>query len=173
MSGQTLGFDLPFKVDGGGFPDFPEISARGLFCGAIISDLNKKKLEFISISFGIDMNSLIRMYVYDGSLVNFGVFTVGLGSIGMQAERYSIFNLMFESELGGNYLFLSDDSQRAIFVGSLEFVDRCMSLVEDPFAEAGRVFESSFFDESEISEGIGFLRTYNSLRRDTGAGLVG
>lgn len=161
MTGQILKFNLPFAINESGFPAYSDIHGQGLACGAMIIDLDTEKMEFLSESFELQRNSIIKMYVYDGSLDSFGIFNVGVDSLRIQIEKYSTFNMIFECELRKNYLFVSDDLQRIIFAGLRGFVDRCMSLVESPVAEAESLFETSFFDDFEVSEGLAFLRTYN------------
>ena len=154
-------FKLPFEVDAEGFPLYHDIVEKGFSCGSLITDLGEKQFEHFSNIFLKSVGETFRLYVYEDNFASFGTFKVGKSSIGIQAEQYSIFNLMFKDEMSENCLFISGSDQWLVFIGSDTFVSECMSLVECPIRESKYIFESTFYNDAQRSLGEKFISIYN------------
>jgi hypothetical protein len=158
---SAIRFNLPFEVDAEGFPSYDEIVKRGFSCGGLITDVGELQFEHFSNIFRKCDGDTFRLYVYEDNFASFGTFTVGKSSIGIQTEHYSIYNLIFEDERSGNCLFISDNDQWLVFIGSETFVSECMSCVEDPIQESKYIFESTFYNEEQRLAGLRFINTYS------------
>lgn len=156
-------FCLPFEVDESGLPVLKSLECSNFFFQGVIAEFDNNL--YLGLGRALGIRGFLRWHLYDAGLGSILRFRAPPASLAYHCEPdrwYSSLNAVAQHEDTHNAVFLNADKTRSIFIGTGDFVKKCLALFpSNPENQMQKFCEDYMCDQEQQADALKFVRTYS------------